>query len=264
MSQYALDVSDKIALNKDQKNIIKTVLAGLNKAKAIYPKIDSIGINGGFMLDIILNLEPFDIDIKYSIKSEKSETVRACVCKELQDLTKELNVWNNKPLDFGNYLKYPHLPVNLPIYECEIGLFSHQTEYVSMFFLNSDGRIWSNSDALKDLGNKTYEIRLEGLLIWTGVMKKDYFATLTGTLFRGLGYAHKRAFNFGPKFKQYIEELPYIVKNINNLTSHKEHFKNYFYTRVGTLENLVNVLEKNNITNKTSIINTIQSEILNS
>ena len=207
-SGYIIDVTNELLTKKIEH--IDVLAHDLRLIRKAIPELSSIVLRGGGAYDLLLGLEPSDIDLFYAFADNSTE----CKCEAIQSVINvlPLKYIKGKDVDLENsYEKEPRLS---PI-ERTVGHFSYHSDYNSMFVIDEEGRVWTNIRSLDYFKQGVYEINYAGFLPWayyphTGD-SHNYFAFYCYITIRGLGYVIKRNLKVGPLFKELLSESRYIL-----------------------------------------------------
>lgn len=222
------------------KVVIQALASDLQQILKANSDLSDIVLRGGGAYDILLGLEPNDIDLFYSYKSKTSE----CKCEDVKNAIHGLTLSyiQGKSIDLENsYEKEPRLE---PI-ERTVGHFSYHSDYNSMFVIDQFENVWTNIHALKYFEQGVYEIRYEGMLPWAYFPHEgdsaDYFASQCYNLVRGLGYIIKRRLTPGESFTELLLESEYLVEQGIQRDSNNR-LKNYCAKKLPDKEKAVYIL----------------------
>lgn len=214
MNNYIIDATSQLKNDKNQ-SVIEMVARDLRRIITAEPKIKQLVLRGGGVLDIMNGVEPADIDLFYAyvIGGNYATT---CICARVSALIRQIKFeyLYGKRIDLEN--SFEKEPRMLPI-ERNVGMFSFCTEYNSQFIINSEGRIFTNQDALYFYEQGIYEVRYEGFLSHSYFPRRgdfhSYSACQVGSIIRGISYSVKRDLQPGKNFMQIIMAAQYLVTN---------------------------------------------------
>ena len=257
MSPYIFECRNKLELTPRQNEILDFVVDQLKEIKKLDKHIRDLAIAGGFIVDAFYNINPSDLDVRYSITDEKGKLIPNCKCDYIRNLVNKTELPNKYEVDLGNILESGFCPNN-SILEKHLGVFSHHTDYISQFILDYKGNIWANSDSFSALINKEYEIRYAGFSVWTTFRGYEFYPLYAGFILRGLGYVCKRDLSIGANYRMLLEQYPWILENLNLDETEKQKYANYFYKKVRSINNLKELLKKHKIKNLTRIVDSMR------
>lgn len=260
-NDYIFDCTADLALNTDQEQIFNETAKQLQLLKTFDKNIQGVGVARGYVLDTLLDLKPSDLDIKYIINDDSGNQCGDCVCDYIKTLVAKTTLGNHLAVDVGNVLEENH-PGFTSLHSRVLSPFSHHPEYLSMFLLDENGRIWCNKDSFRDFKNREYNTRSEGLMAWIYHEKKTYYQTLAISIIRGLGYIQKRNLRIGHTFKIYLDNTEEIFRNfvLEKDYNHKGLVK-YFHKKINSLESLNFLLINNEVWNADAIMSVLSSYI---
>lgn len=243
MNKYIINASS-ILINDSNQQVIHDIAHDLQLIKKLNPNIDQIIVRGGCALDVILGLEPNDVDLFYCYKTNDIPTSK-CVCDEVRKNIQSIKFkyLKNKSIDLEN--SYEKEPYDNPI-ERTVGLFNFNTEYNSQFAIDINGNIWTNVEALKYHLNNVYEIRYEGCLPWAYFPREEdilnYFDFQFLMLIRGIGYIIKRSMIPGEKFLLLLSASEYLFDKSTKYIG-IDKFKDLATKKIKNVENLNQFIE---------------------
>ncbi len=255
INNYIIDCTDLLDIEPKIRDFFKEIGNKLKLIRSYDKDISDIGIAGGFVLDTLLKLSPSDIDLKYAIRDKFGNFDTTCRCDYIKTLVNKTGL-SKYEIDLGN-IKENNNHIFSSVKDKHLGIFSHHPEYISQFTLDEDGRIWGNRDSLNDYINKVYNPRIEGLLAWVTHEGKSYHEALALFLIRGFGYIRKRELSMGDRFRYYLERAPEIFNIYSGEKHDQERIVKYFNKKVGSIENLSDMLVKHAIYNKEIILEPI-------
>lgn len=223
---YVVDITDQLAPELTRK--VKLVASDLSMIAKIEPRVRQIVLRGGAVVDLMLGLEPNDYDLFYSFE-EKGKTIEECRCSDVQTTVDKVafKYFDKTKIELEN--AYEKEPKAEPI-ERTCGLLSFHTSYISMFCIDQEGHVWTNTDTWNDFKSKVCEVRYEGMLPWAYFPRPgdshDYYAFMCYELIRSISYMAKREFSAGEKLTTLIGYSTYFVtKGIEHKGA--EGFKKY-------------------------------------
>jgi hypothetical protein len=237
MNPTILNISS-IVINDNNREKVEKISSDLQLIKQQVPAIDKIVVRGGCAIDVIMGLEPNDVDLFYSYFEDGVHSSK-CRCEEIKQQINDLpfKYFSEKDIDLEN--SYEKEPMLDPI-ERTVSIFSFHTDFNSMFVIDEDGQIWSNRESLNAYLTNTFEVRYEGCLPWPYFPhegdSQEYFSFLTYVMIRGIGYILKRNLKVGDKFHDLIKQSPFIISK--GLNAHpKEKFREYAGKKIGEFTN---------------------------
>lgn len=225
-----------IPLQVQQMEIIRDVADDLLVIQKSIPQIAEIVVRGGFFADIYYSKTPSDIDLFYSLKG-KDRSI--CYCDEIRNVIDTLNLRVIKKLylyDLEN--SYEKEPMLQPI-ERSVGFFSYHTDWLSMFCINPQSEIWTNTRSLELLRNGVHEIRYEGFIPWAFYPKStdanNYFLLLAYEIVRGLAHIKRRGLKPGPHFVEHMSRWDFLVAKVKEYQLY-DKLDRYAKSKCGSME----------------------------
>ncbi len=162
-----IDVTGQLAVS--QREVLEELTGGLRRLKEKFTQLDEVGIVGGFLLDILYGLEPRDIDIRYSVKSEL-ESEHAFEAAMISYLKQDIRgIYMD--YDFSLFNVSSRFGVEVTPKEVALGPLTYFTFQTSQLFLGPDGRLWTNEDAWEAIKNKRLEIDYLAIFVWLSFRK---------------------------------------------------------------------------------------------
>jgi hypothetical protein len=183
MTQKAL--ANKILSNPDLQNKLKI----LSLAEKINPKFKNPNICGGYLRDLVLEASPSDCDVFFDGYMKNQHDILECV----REAEKQLKIAPYTNWEFENFNVSC---VTGDLYEDTIGFYSNHTDYLTLILCDTDGNVrFGSEDTISCLNAKIYDIRYQGLMVWTGFRDRTYYRSLAGLACRGMYLCHKLNLN---------------------------------------------------------------------
>lgn len=225
-------VTNQLDISEQQKQIFIELAHDLRLIKQACPFLDDIIVRSGFILDTLLNAQPFDVDAYYTTKEQVNSLFSKCRCDEIRENIKNLNfkILDKKyPLDLGHSGEGE---IYLPPIEKNLSFHSHLFDLADMVCLNDQGELWANDEAVNAINNKTHEIRYDGWLLHPYFIRvfphDDYYYFVTANSLRGLKMIHTKKYtNVGPNYRLLLENLKPIIDYVANVPDYVQKLKKY-------------------------------------
>jgi hypothetical protein len=218
-----------LKLNQKQKQIFEELATELKTIELHINYIDEIVARGGYILDVIFEAEPNDVDLFYSLKEHA-----ICKCKEIKKEIKKLNLTliNSKKVDLGHILEGE---IYFSPIEKVVGPFSHHIDIPSMICLDSKGNIWGNKNTLYCIQNKMHEINYLPWLMHfhfpyspDNIYYRTFYTSYCRLSVRGLRMIFTKKYKrVGPNFKNHLANWPAVLKVIESNVEWKEAIASY-------------------------------------
>ena len=222
-------LNKQFKFNEKQKDTLYRLASELRVMKQKIKYLDEIITRGGYILDILYNVEPSDIDLFYSLKNKTD-----CKCDEIKQVIKRLHLplTNSKKVDLGHILPGE---INISPINKVVGPFSHHIDIPSMVCLDSEGNIWGNKKSLYCIKNKIHEINY---LPWImhfhfpyspdNIYYRTFYTSYCRLTIRGLRMIHTKKYKrVGPNFKYHLANWPQVLTVIDKNQEWTMAIKNY-------------------------------------
>lgn len=252
-----IDVTDKLDVKVRDK--VAKAAADLKEIKKEEPRIRSLVLRGGAVVDLLLAVEPNDFDLFYSFE-ENGETVKACRCDEVRAAASKasLSYFDKHKIDLEN--SYEKEPTAEPVVRT-CGLISFHVDTFSMFCIDDEGRVWTNVETWDHFQGSVYEVRYEGLLPWAYFPREkdsnNYYYSLLHGIVRGVGYIGKRDLVAGAKFKVLVAHTPYFLAMSAEQTD-LSSVRQYALAKVGSYESAVAVIRSLGLDNEEEVCKSLK------
>src|SRR3989344_3294638 len=105
MDSYIFECRKKLSLTPRQDEKLDFVVDQLRKIRKLDKNIQDLAIAGGFIVDVYYNLNPSDLDLRYSITDEKGKLIPDCKCDYIRSLVGQTELANKYEIDLGNILE---------------------------------------------------------------------------------------------------------------------------------------------------------------
>lgn len=242
-SDYIFDVTEILGIPSQSERVFRSLADGLSKVQRKDRNIKELGVIGGAVVDLLLGINPRDIDIRYSYEID-GELTTICKCDHIRDLVESGfgSSLREYDIDLENILEMePYLSLR----EKHLGLLSQHTDYISMFMLDAEGRIWANRDSVKYFQEKIFEVRFEGWLMWLAFRDiRNYYRIFAGAMTRGLSYVDRKKLNVGEKFRLSLEYLPFVLEELVKLSEEHASYRKLFVSKIGDVSKLRDILDR--------------------
>ncbi len=229
-----VEITNQFKLTKKQKQLLSDLAHDLTLIKKSASFLDDIVVRGGFLLDVLLNSEPFDVDLLYTTKEQIGKLFSKCRCEELRNAVKDLDfkvMVKKYEIDFGHFgLGELYMSPT----DKTVGFHSHQKEINSQLSLDSDGRLWSNARSIQGIKDKVHEVRFEGWLLYPYFIREfphiDYYFNFTSMCLRGLKMIYTKKYkSVGPNYRNMLDNarpiLDFVLTVPQYLTDLKKYYK---------------------------------------
>ncbi len=157
-------------LDSKKRKILTSLAKGLRLVRKEFKQVNEIAVVSGFLLDLIQDNQPKDIDI---IFNEKQVTSRVALHldKKIYNFLKTsgIEVYSTYSIDVFNATE--RLLKDVPLKDQVIGHLSDHTFYHSQLFLDSNGKLWTNQKAAYYIQNRILELNYSGLFVWFFIKK---------------------------------------------------------------------------------------------
>lgn len=256
-SSYIINITSQLDSRFNQ--LLIDIGSDLQSIKAQDKNIRNIVLRGGAIVDILLGLKPSDFDLFYSYE-EDGEVTGECKCDEVREALNRSKLvhFDKDEIDLEN--SYEKEPKAEPI-ERTCGLISFHKDYISMFCIDEEGQVWTNTQGWECFKNKTYEVRYEGFLPWAYFPHKNdvnnYYSALARSIVRGIGYIGKRNLKPGDNFLILLSSTPYYVKKTQEQTNF-EQIQKFALSKIGSFEVAKRVVDTISPANKDEVADALK------
>lgn len=247
-SPYVIDVTDKLDNSVQQK--LRLISHDLLAIKTLEPRVRQLLLRGGAVVDLLFRLEPNDFDLFYSFE-EGGKTIEACRCDEVRKAVDhaDFKYFDKTRIDLEN--SYEKEPKGEPL-ERTCDLISFHKDYISMFVVDEEGRVWTNIQSWDNYMNRVYEVRYEGFLPWAYFPHENdvdnYYSAFARSIVRGVGYIAKRNLSAGESFKVLLAHTPYYFDKTFEQTD-PQRLRDFALSKIGSYEVAEAVVERMGIAN---------------
>lgn len=252
-----IKLTNEIALNEKQKQIISEIASDLELIKDRVTFLDDIIVRAGFVADTLFNVEPHDIDAYYTTKEQIGIKFQKCRCDEIRGSIKDCDfklMNRSYELDLGHSGEGE---LYIPPVEKMTGFFSHLSEIANMVCIDSEGTVWGNKEAFDCIKNRIHEIRFDGWLYYPYFIREfphvDYYYYYANNCLRGLRTIFiKNYTGIGPNYKMLLENAELVLEYVATVQDYKEKYKNYHKKKMYgmSLENLQHALKITKVNNQ--------------
>lgn len=185
-------------------------LAVLKQASELNPQFKNPFIVGGYLRDVVLGEPPADCDVAFVGMSLN----QFGVLESVREAEARLGVG---PFDGWEFENMAATGVSGDIVADTIGFHSHHTDWLTLLLCSADSDVLIGSPKTAEvLSTRTYDIRYQGLLVWTTVRGRSYHRVLAGVACRGLYLCHKLRLNPTLDAQNHFRQLPALLKALSD------------------------------------------------
>ncbi len=182
-------------------------------------QVNNICIRGGFIIDTLIGKNPKDIDIFYISQNALSTQKESCICDSFKNtyltLKNDLSLISNYEIDWGHYGKNELV---LPLVECICGYLTQSLDFLSLFVLDINGKVWTNKYGLYCFQNQIWEITPMTWMTYSHFMADkpvDFYDLYTGICLKVIRHIKEgKANKIGPMTKELLENFHYVLQKI--------------------------------------------------
>lgn len=180
----------------------------LQVASEINPDFKNPHIVGGYLRDVFLGVNPSDCDVFFEGYMKDQPGILEYI-REAED---KLGYPNYPGWEFENTLA---TGVTDNLFDNTIGYYSNHTDHLTMMVYDGQGNLRiGSSQTLHDLETRTYDVRYQGILVWTMFRGRSFYSVLAGVATRGMYLCHKLNLHPSPnsadlfkRFESHFEKL---------------------------------------------------------
>lgn len=208
----------------------------LKVASEINPDFKNPNISGGYLRDIILDVKPCDCDVFFEGYTKE----QSCIVECIQAAEKQLGYSHYPDWEFDNTLA---TGATNDLFENTIGFYSNHTDYLSLMLYDSQGNLRIGlPQTLHDLETRTYDVRYQGVLIWTMFRDRTFDWEMAGVATRGLYLCHKLGLHPSAAAEDLFRRFEFHFRKMND--EDKKGLVGYWMNKTKGLKGIKSILNK--------------------
>ncbi|OGE34262.1 hypothetical protein A3A14_04390 [Candidatus Daviesbacteria bacterium RIFCSPLOWO2_01_FULL_43_38] len=208
----------------------------LKIASEINPDFKNPHIIGGYLRDLVLGVSPSDCDVFFEGHIKYQPGIKECI-RAAED---ELKITHYHDWEFENTLV---TGVTDNLLENTIGYYSNHTDHLTMMAYDGHGNLRiGSSRTLHDLETRTYDVRYQGMLIWTIFRDRTFYSVLAGVATRGLYLCHKLGLNPSAASEELFRRFEFHFERLED--KDKQARIRYWNKKTKNLKGVEAILEK--------------------
>ena len=226
----------ELTLKFKQHKELQQRVSILAAASQINPDFRNSHVIGGYLRDVVLEVNPSDCDVFFEGNMKDQGGVLECI-REAEDM---LGYPHFQNWEFENSLA---TGVTKNLLENTIGFYSNHTDHLTMMAYDGQGNLHiGSSQTLHDLETRAYDVRYQGMLIWTMFRDRTFYSVLAGVATRGLYLCHKLNLHPSPQSVDLFKKFEFHFAKLDE--KDKQARIEYWRKKTKNLPDADSILEK--------------------